>query len=212
MAEQSGQSVVAALGAHILPLVRGLQKQLESGIDVLDVGCGGGHALVHLAQRFPASRFTGFDLGSEVIRSARHEAARAGLSNVRFEVRDVAELDDEARWDWITAFDAIHEQARPDLVLSAIRRGLRPRGVFLMQEIQASSHLRENLEHPIGAFLYAISCMYCMSVSIARDGLGLGACWGRERAAQMLREAGFTQLERHTLPHDRWNDYWIVRP
>src|SRR5215207_2959710 len=38
MAEDSGQTVVAALTDHILPLVPGLTERLETGIDVLDVG------------------------------------------------------------------------------------------------------------------------------------------------------------------------------
>ena len=58
MAEDSGQTVAAALTDHILPLVPGLIDQLESGIDVLDVGCGAGRAMMQLAKAFPASRFT----------------------------------------------------------------------------------------------------------------------------------------------------------
>src|SRR3712207_5607726 len=42
MAQDSGQTVVAALADHILPLVPGLTERLEEGIEVLDVGCGSG--------------------------------------------------------------------------------------------------------------------------------------------------------------------------
>ncbi len=45
MAEDSGQTVVAALNDAILPLAPGLVESLTRGIDVLDVGCGSGGAL-----------------------------------------------------------------------------------------------------------------------------------------------------------------------
>src|SRR5215210_4457901 len=45
MAEDSGQTVVAALTDYILPLVPGLTGLLKAGLDVLDVGCGSGRTL-----------------------------------------------------------------------------------------------------------------------------------------------------------------------
>ena len=62
MAQDSGQNIVAALPDHILPLVPGLTVALQNGISVLDIGCGRGRALQFLAEKFPCSRFTGFDL------------------------------------------------------------------------------------------------------------------------------------------------------
>jgi hypothetical protein len=81
MAEESGQTVVAALDKHILPLVPGLEERLERGIDVVDVGCGCGKALMHLAQRFPRSRFTGVDISQEATSAAIAEAAERGLDS-----------------------------------------------------------------------------------------------------------------------------------
>lgn len=71
---------------------------------------------------FPASHFVGFDLSSEAIPMARHEASQMGLGNVEFLVTDNAELDGEQRYDFITAFDAMHDQARPADVLEGIAR------------------------------------------------------------------------------------------
>src|SRR5690606_1607095 len=59
MAEDSGQTVVAGLFESILPLVEGTASRLETGIDVLDAGCGRGAALLAMARRFPGSRFVG---------------------------------------------------------------------------------------------------------------------------------------------------------
>jgi SAM-dependent methyltransferase len=98
-------------------------------------------------------------------------------------------LEANAQCDLITTFDAIHDQAHPDKVLARIGRALRPDGIYLMQDIIASSHLQNNLDHPIGPFLYAISCMHCMTVSLALNGIGLAGDHGSRRPLVSPRTA-----------------------
>ena len=214
MAEDSGQNIVAALLDHILPLVPGLTLALQNGIRVLDIGCGRGRALHLLADKFPGSRFTGCDLSEEAIAYARDQANRSELRNLRFEAGDLTDFHceaPEAAYDLVTAFDAIHDQARPDNVLAGICRSLKPGGVFLMQDIRASSTIAENRDHPIGTLLYTISCMHCMTTSLAQGGMGLGAMWGEEKALEFLKSAGFTNVEVRTLEHDIQNNYYVAR-
>ncbi len=210
MAEESDMTVVAGLTNSILPLVPGLIEDLREGIDVMDVGCGRGRALTLMARTFPESSFTGYDFSEESIAAAGAEAARLGLSNIRFEARDVAEINEPARYDLITAFDSIHDQAGPRKVLKAIARSLSPGGVFLMQDIRASSHVHKNLDHPLGTFTYTVSCMHCMTVSLALGGEGLGAAWGEEKALELLAEAGFDNVDVRRLDHDIINNYYIA--
>jgi 2-polyprenyl-3-methyl-5-hydroxy-6-metoxy-1,4-benzoquinol methylase len=210
MAEESNQTVVAGLVDAILPLVPGLIEDLREGIDVMDVGCGRGRALILMARTFPKSRFTGYDFSEEAIADAGAEAARHELANIRFEARDVARIDEPARFDLITAFDAIHDQAAPREVLEAIARALRPGGVFLMQDIRASSHVHKNIDHPLGTFTYTVSCLHCMTVSLALGGEGLGAAWGEEKALELLADAGFGNVEVRRLQHDIINNYYVV--
>lgn len=215
MLEESRQTVVGALLEHILPLVPGLTLALKNGIAVLDVGCGRGAALHLLAKTFPASQFVGYDLSEEAIGFARQTAAAEGVGNLRFESRDLTTFDGDApggRFDLVLAFDAIHDQARPDRVLRGVRRSLKSGGLFLMQDIGVSSNVAENRDHPIGTLIYTISCMHCMTVSLAQGGLGLGAAWGEQQARQYLEAAGFCSVERRTLPHDIQNYYYIARP
>ncbi len=211
MQEESSQSVVAGLDAHVLPLVPGLVERLERGLDVLDVGCGLGRAMLALAARFPRSRFAGYDLSPEAVAAANAEARRRGLPNVRFEAKDVTRLGELRRYGLITAFDAIHDQAAPAAVLFEIQAALRTDGVFLMQDIAASSHLERNLEHPVAPFLYTISCLHCMTVSLAQGGAGLGTVWGEELAVDMLKAAGFRSVEVNKLPHDIQNNWYVAR-
>lgn len=214
MAEDSGQSVLPALLNHILPLAPGLTEKLEKGIQVLDIGCGRGRALCLLASTFYRSRFVGFELSDEAVAYARSEAKRLGLKNVRFEIRDVTDFDLTAEpeaYDLVTTFDAIHDQAKPLSVLKGIQRTLKTGGLYLMQDIHGSCHLEKNMDHPVGTLLYTISTMHCMTVSLAREGDGLGTMWGRETAEAMIREAGFGSIQVHQLPHDFQNDYYLIR-
>lgn len=211
MAEDSDQTTVAALADSIVPLVPGLRERLEGGIDVLDVGCGSGGVVHELARLFPRSRFTGYELSAGAVAEARTAALDLGLRNVHFEVRDVADLELRETFDLVTAFDAIHDQARPDSVLRAIGRALRPGGVFLMQEIRGSSRIEEDAKLPLAPFFYTVSCLHCMTVSLAQGGAGLGAMWGVETASRMLDAAGFAQVEVRTLPRDLLNQYYVAR-
>jgi SAM-dependent methyltransferase len=219
MAEESAQTVVAGLFNFILPLVPGLEEDLRKGIYVLDIGCGSGHAINMMATRFPNSKFFGYDISEEAIDKARSEAQQLGNKNASFEVKDVSDplvmksdLAIRRYFDLVTAFDAIHDQRDPANVLKNIASLLDPDGgIFLMQDILASSSLEKNINHPLGPFLYTISCMHCMSVSLAQNGAGLGAMWGKEKAVEVLKDAGFTNVEVKTLPHDFQNYYYIAK-
>jgi 2-polyprenyl-3-methyl-5-hydroxy-6-metoxy-1,4-benzoquinol methylase len=214
MAEDSGQSVLSSIRSHILPLVPGLEQQLAAGIDVLDLGCGRGRILNQLAAMFPASRFVGMDLSADAVGFARDEAAAAGRSNVIFVQADVSDFDQTAepgRFDFVTTFDAIHDQARPLNVLKGIRRTLRPDGVYLMQDIGGTSHVHQDVDHPVGTFLYTVSCMHCMTVSLAQGGEGLGAMWGEAKTREYLERAGFSSIVTHKLAHDIQNNWYVVR-
>jgi len=210
MAETSGEVHEARLVDVILPLVPGLVERLRTGIDVADIGCGQGHAVNLMARAFPASRFTGHDFSDESIGVGREEAARWKLTNARFVVRDVGELDQANAYDLVTAFDAIHDQARPAAVLTGIARALRPGGQFLMADVAASSNLEDNLDNPLAAAMFTSSTFHCMSVSLAQGGEGLGTMFGEQKARQMLAEAGFTDVEVRRVEGDIMNNYYIA--
>ena len=210
MAEDSAAVHDTALISAILPLVPGLPERLQDGIEVADIGCGSGHAINLMAQAYPKSRFVGYDISEEGIAAARREAQAMGLANARFEVRDVTTLDLPNRFDLVTAFDAIHDQAHPAQVLAGIAATLRPAGVFLMVDIRASSNLHENLELPLAPFLYTASSLHCMTVSLAQGGEGLGTVWGEQTARQMLADAGFTRVEVRQIEGDIFNNYFIA--
>jgi len=209
----SGQSILSSLETHILPLVPDLTRRLEKGIRMLDVGCGRGRILNKLAGLYPSSRFIGMDLSEEAIAFARGEATKAGYGNIEFVTSDLSEFASTAEaddFDLITTFDAVHDQAQPLNVLRGIHRALKADGVYLMQEISGTSHVHKDIEHPNGPFLYTISCMHCMTVSLAQDGAGLGAMWGEEKTREYLQTAGFQSITTHRIDHDMQNNWYVA--
>lgn len=211
MAEDSGQTVTAQLFEVLAPLIDGIADRLAKGIDVLDAGCGRGSALIALAERYPNSRFVGYDLCDDAIAHAANSAESGGLTNLHFEVRDLTHFDERARFDFITSFDAVHDQKDPQRLIRALYSALRPGGVYLMQDIGGSAKLENNLDFPLASLLYAISCVHCTPISLGQGGLGLGTMWGWETARAMLIDAGFTSVQRHVLPHDPTNVWFVSR-
>lgn len=209
-AEESRPVLDATLVDVTLPLVPGLVERLTTGIDVADIGCGQGHAVNVMARAFPSSRFTGYDLSEGGIAAGRAEANEWKLANADFVVHDVATPLGDGRFDLITAFDAIHDQAQPRRVLANIHRALRPGGTFLMVDIAGSSNLEENIEHPLAPVLYTFSTFHCMTVSLALGGEGLGTMWGEQKALELLTEAGFTDVAVEKVDGDILNSYYIA--
>lgn len=209
MGEVSGALHDAGLVSHMLPLVPGLVEALHGGVTVADVGCGSGHAINVMAQAFPASTFVGYDFSDAAIETARLEAEALGLTNASFEVADAAAIEITEQYDYVTTFDAVHDQAHPRAMVKSVHRMLKTGGYWLCADICASSHVGENQDLPIGVFGYAVSCMHCMSVSLAYDGEGLGAMWGVHKAREIFSEAGFTQIDVETIPIDPSNNYYV---
>ena len=217
MAELSTAKHKKLLTSQFLPSVDNgkLVARLTSGIRVCDLGCGQGVAVNLMAKAFPKSTFTGIDNHAEAIENARLDAQEMGLSNAVYKVVDAAAIDGEKKWrqqfDYICAFDSIHDQTRPLEALQGIRYMLAPGGLFSMIDIKAGSLLADNLDHPMGPFLYTVSLMHCMPVGLNDNGTGLGMMWGREKAEALLREAGFEHIEPTEMDYDPFNLHYLCR-
>ena len=188
---------------------------LSSGIRVCDIGCAEGIALMLMAEAFPRSEFVGIDISAEVIQSATVSARQQGFENLIFLNLDAAALpatgDLTKSFDYVTAFDAIHDQSRPMEALKGIYTILKPGGLFSMIDIAASSHLLDNRNHPMGTFLYTVSLMYCMPIGLINGGTGLGMMWGRQKAVAMLEAVGFEKVQVLEIPADPFNLHFFCR-
>lgn len=192
-----------------------LVEKLRRGINVCDIGCGEGVALLLMAEAFPKSRFTGVDISGEAIESANHSLDKRPIPNAEFIRRDVTSMqgdpDVAGRFDYVVAFDAIHDQRAPLQALEAIHGILIPGGLFSMIDIAAGSSLQDNIDHPMAPFLYTVSLMHCLPVGLYQEGEGLGMMWGKEKAAAYLRKAGFVQIDVHAMDHDPFNYHYLCK-
>lgn len=178
-----------------LAAVPDLPEHLHPGIRVADIGCGTGHAINVMAKAYPNSTFIGFDIGEDAILKAKEEASANGLVNAKFEALDVTRLPPQPKFNLITAFDAIHDQVNPAVVLRRVHEALAEGGIFLMIDFKFSSRVEDNIGNPFASLYYGISTMHCLTVSLAEGGAGLGTVWGIQLARQMLADAGFTRIE-----------------
>ena len=217
MAELSNAKHRQVLIDRFLPSVdKGrLVERLTRGIRVCDLGCGEGVAMNLMARAFPESEFVGVDNHAGAVEVARAEARELRLSNAEYWILDAARIREmpelEDRFDYVFAFDAIHDQPRPLQAIEGVRHMLAPGGLFSMVDIDARSDHAGNKEHPMGPFLYTVSLMHCMPVGLVDQGTGLGMMWGRERAESLLREAGFDSIELQEMEHDPFNLHYLCR-
>jgi 2-polyprenyl-3-methyl-5-hydroxy-6-metoxy-1,4-benzoquinol methylase len=194
-----------------LPTLEGVEARLTKGIRVADVGCGRGRALVKLAQAFPASRFVGYDVYGPNIEKARANAKAAKVDDrVTFVERDATDGIDGS-FEFVTTFDVLHDAVDPAALLRAVRGGLSSDGVYFCVDINCSPKLEEN-QGPVASLFYGCSVLYCMSVSLAHGGAGLGTCGLHQGKLEELGSgAGFEHVRR--VPIDNpFNNLYELRP
>jgi 2-polyprenyl-3-methyl-5-hydroxy-6-metoxy-1,4-benzoquinol methylase len=217
MSELSNAKHEQVLIQTFLPSVANgaLVDRLKKGIAVCDMGCGEGVALKLMAKAFPNSQFLGVDNHGKAIATAAESAKKMNLSNARFKGLDAAQIKGDKtfyqKFDYVTAFDAIHDQSHPLTVLEGIRAMLKPGGQFSMVDIKAATRLQDNLDHPMGPFLYTVSLMHCMPIGLNDKGRGLGMMWGKEQALAMLAQAGFDRVDALEIPNDPFNLHFFCK-
>ena len=194
-----------------LPLLPDVEAKLEAGCDVADVGTGAGKALITLAERYPNSRYVGYDVHPAQIELAVANAKAAGVDDrVRFEVADGSQGLSQ-QFDVITTFDVVHDAVDPAGLLRVIRDALRPGGRFVCLDMNASHRPEENVG-PLATMLYGCSIHYCMTTSLAHGGAGLGTCgFNPHVAEQMCRDAGFGTFRRVEMD-DPFNHLYEIAP
>ena len=158
-----------------------------------------GRALIKLAGAHSASRYVGCDVLAPTIARATANAEAPGVADrVRFEARDVSQ-GLPAQYDVITTRDVVHDAVDPRGLRRTIRQALKPGGIYVCLEINTSHNLEKNAG-TLGAMFYSVSVLYCMTISLAHHGEGLGTVGMHEpRVRQFCRQAGFSEVR--LLPH-----------
>jgi len=198
----------------VLPALDGVVEKLQVGARVADVGCGAGSAVLLMAQTYPNSVFSGFDISQYALARAQTKLDASGLQNASFHDPRQHGLPGDGSLDLVCTFDCIHDMAHPQEVISAIRSSLKPDGTWLLVDIKSLDTFEENArKNPMASLMYGISVLSCMSSALSEpDGLGLGTLGLSEnRAREMAEAAGFTRFHRMAVEHSV-NAFYEVRP
>ena len=121
----------------VLPALDGAVSRLEGGALVADIGCGAGGAALRMAQAFPKSSVTGYDISRYALDRALEKKSIDETTNVHFVDPRVSPLPGDESLDLVTAFDCIHDMTHPQDVMAAIRGSLKPDGIWLLVDIKA---------------------------------------------------------------------------
>ena len=194
--------------------IEGLREGLEAGLQVADVGCGSGAAILELAAAFPQSEFHGFDISKHALERADSARRKAGLENAAFHDANEEPLPADGRFDWVTTFDCLHDMTHPQEMMATIRQAISDRGVWMIADIKAHDSFEENVErNPMASMMYAFSVLSCMSSALSEPGgAGLGTLGLSESLCQeMTFKAGFGQFRRLAIDHPV-NAFYEVRP
>ncbi len=184
-----------------IPAMPQVVELLQAGGLAADVGCGGGRAAIMIAQAFPKARLIGYDIHAESIERARRNAQEAGVADrVSFEISDGSKLP-EGKFDFVSTFDVVHDAVDPAGLMGAIRRALKDHGTYLVQEVNVSNEVKDNLR-PMGKMIYSVSTLYCMTTSLANGGAGIGTAMGEPKARELATQAGFSRFTRLPIKDD----------
>jgi SAM-dependent methyltransferase len=193
-----GAGYAAGLVPAWIPALEGVEDKLRAGGRVADVGCGYGVSTVLMAEAYPRSSFSGFDIHSASIESARQRAAAHGVADRTTFAVAAADAYEAHDLDLVTMFDAFHDMGDPVGVARHVRRSLNPDGTLMLVEPRAGDRVEENF-NPVGRLFYNASALICVPNSLSQDvGAALGAQAGEARLRDVLTEAGFVSVRRAT--------------
>jgi ubiquinone/menaquinone biosynthesis C-methylase UbiE len=123
--------MTTGLGAHGEEALRLVSPR--AGERVLDIGCGFGDTTQRLAGLVGSEgTVLGVDAAPRFIEAARHEAAQAGIDNVRFEVADIENATFDERFELGFSRMGTMFFANPVAALRNVREALVPGGRLVM--------------------------------------------------------------------------------
>ncbi len=197
------------LTTELLPQVTDVQKLLEAGARVADIGCGEGWSAIGLALGYPACEIDGFDIDQPSITAAKRNAAVHGIAErITFTAADAAGLP-PAGYDAVFAFECIHDLPHPVGVLKNIRRIAKPGApVVIMDERTADAFSPD--AGPVEELLYGYSILCCLPDGMSHgDSAATGAVMRASTLDDYARSAGFGGATPLAVEHDFFRFYWL---
>lgn len=128
---------VFSLSRHLI--LRELRKCNPEGV-LVDIGCGPGHLLASISNKFPQVKTIGLDNNRDMLRLARQNLLSESGQHAGLILGDVNKLSfGDNTVDFIISSLALHHWADSLKPLSEIQRVLKPGGRFLIMDLRRDS-------------------------------------------------------------------------
>lgn len=115
---------------------------LQPGMTLLDCGCATGSITVGLAKVVEPGQVTGVDISEIEIKRARERADDAEISNIRFKVGNIYQLDfPDNTFDALFSHNVLEHIGEPSKALQEMHRVLKPGGVIGIRDVDLGGHL-----------------------------------------------------------------------
>lgn len=111
---------------------------LERGMKCLDVGCGGGHVTLLMADLVgQEGRVVGVDIDAEILALAQEDVSALPMTNVEFRRADASICQGEGEYDLVYSRFLLTHVPEPQKCLDAMFRACKPRGgVIVVEDIE----------------------------------------------------------------------------
>jgi ubiquinone/menaquinone biosynthesis C-methylase UbiE len=133
--------------------------RLEPGHRVLDVGCGTGDDVRHLAESVGSGgRVVGLDFSQAMVDEARSRSAGSGLP-VEFRQGDITQLDlPDATFDAVRCERVLLHLPDPAVAVGEMARVLRPGGRLVVYDIDFDTGVVDHPDHELsGRIMHALA-------------------------------------------------------
>lgn len=165
------------------------------GARIADIGFGGGHSTVALAQAYPGATFVGLDVDEESVQMAQRVAGDAGVDDrVDFVLADGSGAQQHGPFDVVFAFECLHDMPRPVEVLSAAREALVPGGTMIVMDEAVSDEFSGPADD-VDKIMYGFSVFVCLPDSMSSPpSAATGTVMRRSVLEGYARDAGFSTV------------------
>lgn len=160
---------------------------LQAGMQVLEIGCGGGDLAFDIARVVGSNGgVLGTDIDQTKLDLAAREAAELTLTNIGFQLANVMESAPAGNFDLIHARFVLTHLTNPAQALAHIRAALRPGGIIVLEDID----FRGYFCYPDCAALWRYVALYTETTRRRGVDANIGP-----RLPALLSEAGFQNLQ-----------------
>lgn len=152
--------------------VPGLQKKLENGIKVLDVGCYDGTVPIILAETYTKSTFEGFDINAEMIKKGEKEIEEKGLKNVKIWEGDATKIPESLNdsYDFVICNNVMHHLPDVATALKDISKVMKKGAYFSAMDIDFGGRPQENVGNIWANFRHMFNLNYKFGEPIHHHG------------------------------------------